>query len=42
MTKKQKSEHARALWRRLRVHVKANKLVFLAQAQVDDNYLHQF
>ena len=42
MTREQKREHARGLWRRLKWHLRASKMVFIAQRQVEDNFLLQF
>lgn len=42
MTRDQKREHARALWRKLKWHMRASKMVFLAQQQVEDNFMNQF
>jgi hypothetical protein len=42
MTREQKRDHARSLWRKLKWHMRASKMVLLAQRQVEDNFMNQF
>ena len=44
MTKEQKSEHARRLWKKVRYHIKVNKLIFYGMAEIndDEDFMEQF